>query len=298
MISQQSEKVKKTMLCNKNLEELLNTPLDEKRENWEKLASSAIIPDDIIIKKAVINNTSIEWISTDKSNMGNVIVYFHGGGFCQGSINTHRRLAAHIVKSTDLTVLIFDYPLAPESPYPDALNCSKGIYEYLLNNDTIENIIFAGDSAGGGLALALTLLLKHLNIPLPKGIFLFSPFLDLTLSGDTIKTCAQKDPICFKDDLKMDADYYVGTESHYNPFISPIYGDITGFPPLLIQVGSDEILYSDSTRFANKARESQVNIRLSVWEGMWHVFQAWIDDIPEAADALKEVSWFIKNVLK
>jgi acetyl esterase/lipase len=228
-----------------------------------------------------------------------MILYFHGGGLSQGSIITHRKLVAHIVKSTTLPVLIFNYPLAPENPYPAALDVSEQVYFYLLNNGVqSENIIFGGDSSGGGLAIALALLLKKKNILLPKGIFLLSPMLDFTLSGSTMKTCAEKDPTLFEEDLKLTAGYYIGQESPSNPLISPVYGDIKGSPPLLIQVGGVEILLSDSTRFADRAKISQVNVQLSLWEGMWHVFQAWADEIPEAMDALEEIGEFTKDVFK
>ena len=296
-ISLQAESIKKAMLINKNLEEFLNTPLEVKRKNWEEFASADFIPDGIMIKEAVINDISAEWISTENSSKNNMIIYFHGGGFNQGSIITHRKLAAYIAKSTDLPILILDYPLAPENPYPTALNSCEGVYSYLLGHGfKSDNIILGGDSSGGGLAIALALLLRNKQIPLPKGMFMLSPMLDFTLSGETIKTCAEKDPLCFKEDLQVDTSDYIGTESPDNPLISPVYGDIKGFPPLLIQVGTDEILLSDSVRFADKAKEGQVNVQLSVWEGMWHVFQAWIGEIPEATSAIEEIGRFAKAI--
>ncbi|MDR0325344.1 MAG: alpha/beta hydrolase [Oscillospiraceae bacterium] len=295
MISQQAKDIRDTLLKNKNLDELLNTPLEVKRKGWEEFASNDIIPDGIVIEKAVINNLPAEWISTVNSSKDNMILYFHGGGHTQGSIVTHRKLAAHIAKNTEVPVCIFEYPLAPEYPYPAALNSSEGVYAYLLDHGyKADNIVLGGDSSGGGLAIALTLLLKDKEIPFPKGIFLLSPMLDYTLSGDTMKTCAEKDPLCFEEDLRIDASYYIQNESPFNPLISPVYGDIRGFPPLLIQAGSEEILLSDATRFADKAKTSQVDVELSVWEGMWHVFQGWVGEIPEAADAIEKIGRFTK----
>ena len=298
MISLQAENVKKAMLENKNLEYLLKTPLEVKRKNWEEAAAADTLPEGMIIKRTVIRGTPAEWITMDNVSKDNIIMYFHGGGYSQGSIITHRKLTAHIVKSTGLPILILDYPLAPENPYPAALNRAKEVYSYLLNNGfKAQNIVLGGDSAGGGLAAALALFLKEKGIPLPKGIFMLSPWLDLTLSGESIKTCAEKDPLCFKEDLEMDADYYRGAEPLDSPFISPIYSDITGFPSVLIQAGSDDMLLSDSTRFADKAKASQVNVQLSIWDGMWHVFQAWVGGVPEATDAIDEIGWFTKTIL-
>ena len=297
MISLQAKNIKEAMLENKNIDEILNTPLEVKRKNWEESASADILPEGMVISKAVINNISAEWISANNSGKDNIILYFHGGGFNMGSIITHRKFVSYIVKYTGVPILIIDYPLAPEHPYPAALESCEGIYSYLLEHGfQAENIILGGDSSGGGLAIALALLLKEKEIPLPKGIFALSPWLDLTFSGDTIKTCADRDPLCSEKDLQADANYYIGTQSPDNPLISPIYGDISGFPPLMIQAGSEEILLSDSTRFADKAKENQVNVQLSVWKGMWHFFQGWVGEIPEAIDAIEEINRFTKVI--
>ena len=297
MISIQAERLKEVLLKSRNLEAILSTPLELQRKGWEEAASADDIPDSIVIREAVIGNTYAEWISTESSRKDNIIMYFHGGGYTQGSTLTHRRLAAHIVKNTDLPMILFNYPLAPENPYPAALNSSEQIYLHLLDSGyQSENIIFGGDSSGGGLATALTLLLKDKKIPLPKGIFLLSPMLDLTLSGGTISTNAGKDPLLYIEDMRRTVSRYIEKESPNNPLISPVFGEISGFPPLLMQVGSDELLLSDSTRFADRAKASQVDVQLSVWEGMWHVFQAWVGEVPEAADAIAEIGRFTKTV--
>jgi len=297
MLSIQAENIKRVLLQNKNLEQVLNTPLEKQRKNWEESASTDIIPDIIFTEKTVIRNISVEWVSMKNSSKQNIILYFHGGGFNQGSTITHRKLAAYIVKAAHVPILMHNYPLTPENPYPAALVSSEQIYSYLLENGyQPENIILGGDSSGGGLALALTLLLKDKKVPLPKGVFLLSPMVDFTLSGDTLKTNEEKDPLLFVEDLQITVNRYIAKESPFNPLISPIFGDLRGIPPMFIQVGSDELLLSDSTRLAELARASQTDVQLSVWEGMWHVFQVWVSEIPEASESIESIARFTQTI--
>ncbi|MCX7746686.1 MAG: alpha/beta hydrolase [Clostridia bacterium] len=298
MISTQGKRVKKELIGNKNLENILNVPLEIQRKQWEDSALDVKLPEGTCIEEIVVKNISAEWVTTQNSSKQNVILYFHGGGYNQGSSITHRKLVAHIAHSTNLPVMIHNYPLAPENPYPAALNSSEQVYTWLLDNGfKPENILLGGDSSGGGLALALMLLLKSKNYLLPKAAFLLSPMLDLTFSGDTIKTCAQSDPLIFEEDLLLTASYYCSDESPYNPLISPVYGEFEGFPPLLIQVGSDELLLSDSIRVAEKAKAAGVDVRLDIWNEMWHVFQAWVEDVPEANRAIEKIGRFMEHVL-
>ena len=299
MISTQAKNMKEALLQSRNADEGLDISLEERRKRWEGFASADPIPEDVIIEKTVINNITAERISTNNANKKNVILYFHGGGYCQGSVITHRKLVSHIAKAVETPIIVPDYPLAPENPYPAALHGVEGVYSYLLNNGfNADNIILGGDSAGGGLAAALTLLLKDKKIPLPRGVFLLSPWLDLTFSGDSVKIYAEKDPICTEEGLRVNAKDYAGNESTQNPLVSPVYGDISGFPPLLIQAGVEDILLSDSTRFAEKAEASNVDVKLSLWDEMWHVFQGWPVEVPEADDAIEQIGQFTKAVFK
>jgi acetyl esterase/lipase len=297
MISEEAKKIKDVLFRNQNLEYLLNTPQEVQRKDWEDSALDFILPEGIKIIREKDINISADWISSETSDKQEIILYFHGGGLTQGSSITHRKLASHIVRVVNVPVIIHDYPLAPENPYPAALVYSQKVYLWLLKKGyKNENIIFGGDSSGGGLALALIMKLKNEDHALPKaGVFL-SPMLDFTLSGNTMKKSAKLDPLVFEDDLKMSVKYYCRDESPYNPYISPIFGKFNGVPPLLIQVGRDEILLDDSKRLYDKAKLSGVNVQLDIWDDMWHVFQGWVEEIPEAELSLRKIKEWKDNI--
>ena len=158
-----------------------------------------------------------------------------------------------------------------------------------------DEIIIGGDSSGGGLVLSLLLLLKKENSPLPHSCFLLSPMLDYTLSGDSISSCAKKDPMICIEDLRQTVAYYCSHAETSNPLVSPLFGDLTGLPPLLIQTGSDELLLDDSIRLAKQATEAGVNVQFEVWNGLWHVFQSSAGEIPEANRAIRRIASFIHS---
>jgi acetyl esterase/lipase len=297
MISPETKKIKNVLFMNQNLEYFLNTPLEVQRKDWEDSALDEILPEGTKVKGERDKNIFVEWISNETSDKQNIILYFHGGGLTQGSCITHRKLASQIVRVVNLPVIIHDYPLAPENPYPAALNYSQQVYLWLLKKKyKEENIIFAGDSSGCGLALALMMQLKSKGYVLPKAAFFLSPMLDFTLSGTTMKTSAKLDPVVFEEDLKMAVKYYCNNESPCNPYISPIFGEFGGFPPLLIQVGSGEVLLDDSKRLYNKAKAFGVNVQLDIWDEMWHVFQGWVGEIHEAELSLKKIKKWRESI--
>lgn len=158
-----------------------------------------------------------------------------------------------------------------------------------------DEIILGGDSSGGGLVLSLLLLLKSENFPLPHSGFLLSPMLDYTLSGDSISSCADKDPLIVIEDLRQTVAYYCSDAETSNPLVSPLFGDLTGLPPLLVQTGSDELLLDDAIRLAKQATEAGVNVQIEVWKGMWHVFQSSAGKIPEASRAIRRIASFIHS---
>ncbi|GAB6107299.1 alpha/beta hydrolase [Fusibacter bizertensis] len=228
------------------------------------------------------------------------ILYLHGGGYVGKLKNRHRLMAMKYCESLPETmVLMPDYRTAPESPYPAALEDALDAFEWLLKlGFSEEQIVIAGDSAGGGLALAICLYLKHLKRERPCAIIAMSPWTDMTASGASYHFNYENDPLFgnTKESLLYNRDY-VGQASEFTPYVSPLFGDYGDFPPLLIQVGGDEMLLSDSIRVAEKAQKDGVVVWLHVYEGMFHDFQMAGDLIPESKEAWKEVTQFLKDII-
>lgn len=226
-----------------------------------------------------------------------IILQFHGGGYMGAVRNAYYVFAGlYNEVSQGCSVLTPDYRVAPEHPFPAALEDAIASYQWLLDAGYFgEQIILAGDSAGGGLAMALCMYLKDHNKPMPRGIVAMSPWTDLTASGESYETNFTKDVLFgnTRDSLIYVNDYAIG-QNKTDPYISPLFGSFQGFPPMLIQVGSTEMLLSDSVEVAAKAREQGVKVRLSIYEGMFHVFQMCYQNIPESKKAWAEVGKFIE----
>ncbi len=239
-----------------------------------------------------LNGVPAFWIKTPATRRTDkVIVYLHGGGYILGSAETNLGSALRIGSAAGIPVLSVDYRLAPEHPFPAALDDAATAYSWLLDNGYRGgDIAVYGDSAGGGLALALTLHLRDSGTPLPASVAALSPSTDITGRGDTRATLADFDPVLRSTGGGRNL-LYAGDEPLDHPLISPVYADYHAFPPLLIQVGTREKLLSDSVRLARRARGDGVNVTLDVWEGMWH---GWHDhpDLPEAEQASGEVAQF------
>jgi acetyl esterase/lipase len=303
-LSEKAQLIKERMAANreKTLDYFLSVPLDIKRADWEQGALNDVLPEHITIESVILGGIQGERITGSGFREDKVILYFHGGGLTSGSPITHRKLGAYIAAGCKIPVVIHDYPLAPEHPFPAALNASIAVYQSLLASGYKgQDIIFGGDSSGCGLACAVMLRLKQQGVEqgsgaaLPGAAFFLSPMLDYTLSGDSLKTLAELDNQVFEEDLRGDIVSYCAGESPANPLISPLNGDMSGFPRVYIQAGSDEILLSDATRLADKLKTSGVFAELSVWKGMWHVFQFEVGNIPEADEALGEVLGFLNR---
>ena len=239
---------------------------------------------------------SKEGASTDK-----IILQLHGGGYVGAMRNAYRMFAGlYNEVSHGMSVLTIDYRVAPENPYPAALLDAYEAYAYLISQGWFaEQIILAGDSAGGGLAMALCHYLKDRGMQLPCGIVAMSPWTDLTAGGESYETNFEKDPLFGKtrDSLIFNKDY-VGDHDPMDAYISPLFGDFREFPPMLIQVGSYEMLLSDSVSVAAKAREQGVKVRLSIYEGMFHVFQMAAKMLPESRRAWVEIGKFMDVLLR
>lgn len=245
-----------------------------------------------------IDGIPAEWVRVERSHMKkNVILYCHGGGYTSGSFRYARSITNKLASSTSMDVLAFDYRLAPECPYPAALEDALKIWDYLMYlGYGAGDIIIAGDSAGGNLALTLTLKLKEQKRLLPGGILLFSPWTDLTGSGRSYTEKAENDPILSHEYLEQCVAGYAPERDLKDPFLSPLFADFKGFPPVYIQVGTQEILFSDSQRLKKQMEKHQVPVRLESYRGMWHVFQ--MSPLKTAYDAMEQAAEFIFRVCR
>ena len=273
-----------------------NMTIDEMRRSMESLTKLASLPSKTKVEKVSFNGISAEWICAKEAHEDRVILYLHGGGYNIGSPNTHRELAAHISMTSGAKVLLPDYRLAPEHPFPSALEDATSAYRWLLDTGlTGRNISIAGDSAGGALSIATSISLRDTGEPLPASIACISPWIDLEMSGNSIKTHAKIDPLLNLQLLKIMASNYIGDNDPCSPLISPIYADLRGISPLLIHVGSDEMLLDDSTRIAEKAKNAEVDVTLKIYDQMWHAWHLNVRLMPEAKNAIEELGSFIRK---
>lgn len=274
----------------------LTEPLDIQRRDWESAACAYVQPEHTVFREVEISGITAGLIEKKDSGRpgSGILLHFHGGGLTQGSAITHRALGTSLTQISGRPVLIHNYPLAPEHPFPAALNASVNVYCQLLQNGHApEDIVFGGDSSGATLGCAVLLQLRHLELPLPGALYLLSPQLDNTFSGETIQLNRDQDHRVFLEDLQNCSAWYRGPESADNPLVSPFFGDVTGFPRTFIQTGGSEILLSDSLGFAEKIKAAGVPVTLDIRDRMWHVFQADADEIPEAAEALAKLADFL-----
>jgi acetyl esterase/lipase len=242
------------------------------------------------------NGVPAEWIETKGVAGERVIVYVHGGAFNSGTLAGARPIAAKLALASQARVFTFDYRLAPEHPFPAALEDARSAYEWLLAGGVSpENIILVGDSAGGTLALALLILLRDQNRPLPRGAVCLSPATDLTLSGETWTSNARRDLLLNPEKIRAAAKLYLRDVDARTPLASPLFADLHGLPPLLILVGSEEHLLSDATRFAAKGQAAGVKVTLEVWPGMQHGWHLLADFLPEGRQALARIDQFVTS---
>jgi len=272
--------------------------LQQRRAFLEAGARYLPLPPRVEVKPSIIGNTEAEWLRPIGAPDERAVLHLHGGAYTMGSCNTHRALAARIALASHTAVLLPEFRLAPENPFPTSLDDSMAVYCWLIDRGiSPQKIIITGDSSGGGLAIALSVLLRDKGVPLPAALVCLSPWADLELTGESLTTRAKVDPICSLEESRFHAIRYVGKENARAPLISPIYADLHGLPPLLIQVGDKEILLSDSLRLAERAREAGVDTELVVWDGMWHVWHLFAWYVPEGQRAIDKIGTFIRKQL-
>ncbi len=245
-----------------------------------------------------VEDMSCEWVRVTRAHMKKyVILYCHGGGYSTGSTVYARTLTKKLAESTSMDVFAFNYRLAPEHPYPAATDDALKAWNYLMYlGYGARDVIVAGDSAGGNLALSLTLCLKEQERLLPRGLVLLSPWTDLTKSGKSYESRKEVDPVLDHEYLDRMIENYAGGQALSNPLISPLFGNFKGFPPTYIQVGDNEILLSDATLLHKKLLKENVSAHLDIYKGMWHVFQ--MSPIKISYDAMDKNAEFIFDICR
>ncbi|MEO8604866.1 MAG: alpha/beta hydrolase [bacterium] len=273
-------------------------PIAAQRAGLDSLSEMAPVPADATYDAVEIAGRPAAWILADGARADRTLLYLHGGGYCMGSLLSHRGLATDLSRAAGVRVLLLDYRLGPEDPFPAAVDDALAAYRHLLDNGVeARHIAIAGDSAGGGLTAATLLAARQAGLPRPAAGVLLSPWLDLTLSGESMDSRAALDPMVQRVPLQRMADAYLAGADPRAPLASPLYADLTNLPPLLIHVGSAETLHDDATRFAVRARAADVDATLEVWDDMIHVWHAFGFILPEARDANARVGAFLKERL-
>jgi len=273
-------------------------PLVQQREKVVRQARFIPMPPRVEIQPISIGELYAEWVGSPGFSTDEAILYLHGGGYTMCSCDTHRALASRIAIASQSAVLLIDYRLAPENPFPAALEDAQSAFQWLLDQGIDPGrIVVAGDSAGGGLALATVVSFRDDRRELPAGIVCISPWADLTCSGETYVSCAETDPLISLESSRMHASRYCGEHDPQLPLISPVYADLSGFPPLLIMVGEHELLRSDSESLAENALQAGARVNLEVWDGMWHVWLMYAGMVPEAQQAIARIGSFIRERL-
>jgi len=236
-----------------------------------------------------------EWVSAPGADPGRNVLYLHGGGYTIGSIKTHRCLAGWVSRAAKARVLIIDYRLAPEHPCPAAVDDSLAAYRFMLDSGVNPaRTVVAGDSAGGGLAVAALLAIRDAKLPLPAAAVCLSPWVDMEGTGESMKTKADVDPMVGPNLADM-AKAYLGGKDLRTPLASPLYADLKGLPPMLIQVGTAEVLLDDSSRLAQRAREAGVEVVYEPWENMIHVWQIFVPMLDESKQAVARIGEYIRS---
>ena len=275
-----------------------NTSIAGFRDQCEKGASRfGKIPEGITVRARQIEGINAEWLIPQGSDPTKVILYVHGGGYVSGSCNDHRGIVAKFAKNTGITNLLFEYRLAPEHPFPAALDDSVKVYQWLLASGfKPKDILIAGESAGGGLCLATLLALKERNIAQPVAAVAISPWTDLTCSSDSYRT-KNKVSLAPLNSWTVFSKYYIGENKATNPLISPLFGDLKGLPPILLNSGKDDELYQDGEEFFLKAKAAGVDITFRAGIGMVHCYPLLAPMFQEATQAMDEIIDFAKTHL-
>jgi monoterpene epsilon-lactone hydrolase len=270
--------------------------IEEARAEFEGVASQFLPAGDVRREPVDAGGVPGEWISTPESAPERVIYYLHGGAYFMGSVNTHRELISRLSRAARARAIAIDYRLAPENPFPAAVEDSTSAYRWLISTGVDPaRLVIAGDSAGGGLTLATLVALRDAGEPLPAAAVCLSPWVDLEGIGESMITRAEVDPMIQRDSLIQAGKAYLGDADPHTPLAAPLYADLRGLPPMLIQVGTAEALLDDATRFAERARAAGVEVTLEPWDDMFHVWQFCASILPEGQAAIDRIGEFVRK---
>lgn len=282
------------------IEKLKAVPVDptasvgRRRGAMEKAAFR--LDPDIKAEPVIAGGVPGEWVTAPGADTGRNILYLHGGGYMIGSIKTHRCLAGWISRAAQARVLIVDYRLAPENPHPAAVEDALAAYRFMLDSGVKPSrTVVAGDSAGGGLTVAALLAIRDAKLSLPAAAVCISPWVDMEGSGESMKTKAAVDPMVSNGNLGEMAAAYLGGKDPRTPLASPLYADLKGLPPMLIQVGTSEVLLDDASRLAERARQAGVEVVYEPWENMIHVWQIFLPMLDEAKQAVDRIGEYVRS---
>jgi monoterpene epsilon-lactone hydrolase len=274
-----------------------SAPIELQRRDHDRAVAEAPVADGVAFERVRSDGGPLEWLIPSGSPTPAVLLWFHGGGFAIGSSVTARGMVSTLAAMTGARGASLEYRLAPENPYPAALEDAQAAYRWLLEQGVQpRNLVVGGDSAGGGLVVAALASLRDTGNPMPAGALLFSPWVDLSLSGSSLLTDAAADPQVTRAGLERMAAWYLGDADPRSPYVSPLFGDLAGFPPLLIQVGGAEALLDDSVRLARAAAEAGCEVALDRWPNMIHVWQSFAPGLAEGTAALERAAdWLVER---
>jgi acetyl esterase/lipase len=270
--------------------------VEDARAGWEALAARFAPAEDLKYTRDMADGVPVEWVEAPGADPSRVVLYLHGGGYVLGSVPSYRAFAGRLSRAAGARVLLVDYRLAPEHPFPAAVNDVVLAGQWLARQvGGLSRVVVAGDSAGGGLALSLMLSLRDAGHALPAMAVCISPSTDLAKTGESIRTRAHLDPLVSVSGTHVLARRYLGENGDpTHPLASPLYGELKGLPPLLVMVGTHEILHDDSTRLADKARAAGVDVTLEVWQDMVHIWPFFAAILPEGQEAVERIGTYIK----
>ena len=277
--------------------DMTSAELEKQRRSQELLGQLAAPMSGLCWEEFSLSGMKAAWMRLERPHRhARCVLYCHGGGYTSGNLGYSRVLASKLVRSTGLDTLSFEYRLAPEHPYPAALGDAFRAWDHLMYlGYGAKDVVLAGDSAGGNMALVLCLALRRAGRMLPGALLLMSPWTDMTASGASYSERAEADPILTNEYIQAVREAYAPGADYSRPEFSPLFGDFSAFPPALIQVGTHEILYSDSERLAERMKAAGCYCRLEVWENMWHVFQ--MAPAKKSAAAMESMAHFLLEVL-
>ena len=271
----------------------------EQRVQYDRAEKAFPVPGDVKVERVTARSVPAEWLTTPADSPDAAVLYLHGGGYVIGSPRSHRHLAAAIGAAAEAAVLLPDYRLAPEHPFPAALDDAVIAYRWLLEKNVApQRIVIAGDSAGGGLTVATLLALRDAGAPMPAAGVCISPWVDLSCSLPTHTTRAAVDPIVTREGVGAMATAYLAGQDPKTPLASPLFADLRGLPPLLIHVGDDEVLLDDSLELADRARKAGVDVTLDVRPQMIHVWHWFFPMLDEGQQAIDRIGEFVRARVK